>query len=96
MSAIPAESRARMAELRAEFAARCVERAPAAWARLSASTRCVLLMLAGVDGGSDHDLAALAARDLREFTPAERAAVAAAADGLRWELHAARNLGDVL
>lgn len=84
-----------MAALRDEFAQRTVQRAPAAWLKLSASTRCVLLMLAGIDAGEDHDLAALAARDLREFTPSERAAVAAAADGLRWELHAARDLADV-
>ena len=92
MSAIPADIRARMGELRAEFAARTVERAPAAWCRLELSTRTVLLLLAGIDAAGDADLSALALRDWREFSPPEQAAIRQAADALRWQLNGARDL----
>ena len=92
MSAIPADIRARLGELRAEFAARTVERAPAAWCRLELSTRTVLLLLAGIDAAGDADLSALALRDWREFSPPEQAAIRQAADALRWQLNGARNL----
>ncbi len=92
MSAIPADIRARMGELRAEFAARTVERAPAAWCRLELSTRTVLLLLAGIDAAGDADLSALALRDWREFAPPEQAAIRQAADALRWQLNGARDL----
>ena len=92
MSAIPADIRARLGELRAEFAARTVERAPAAWCRLELSTRTVLLLLAGIDAAGDADLSALALRDWREFSPPEQAAIRQAADALRWQLNGARDL----
>lgn len=92
MSAIPADIRARMGELRAEFAARTVERAPAAWCRLELSTRTVLLLLAGIDAAGDADLSALALRDWREFSPSEQEAIRQAADALRWQLNGARDL----
>lgn len=92
MSAIPADIRARLGELRAEYAARTVERAPAAWSKLELSTRTVLLLLAGVDAAGDADLSALALRDWREFAPPEQAAIRQAADALRWQLNGARDL----
>ena len=69
MSAIPADIRARMGELRAEFAARTVDRAPAAWCRLELSTRTVLLLLAGIDAAGDADLSALALVPARPHIP---------------------------
>ena len=95
MSAIPADIRARMGELRAEFAARTVERAPAAWCRLELSTRTVLLLLAGIDSAGDADLSTLALRDWREFAPPEQTAIRQAADALRWQLNGAADLARV-
>ena len=95
MSAIPADIRARLGELRAEYAARTVERAPAAWSKLELSTRTVLLLLAGVDAAGDADLSALALRDWREFAPPEQAAIRQAADALRWQLNGARDLARI-
>ena len=95
MSAIPADIRKRMGELRAEFAARTVEREPAAWCRLELSTRTVLLLLAGIDAAGDADLSALALRDWREFAPPEQAAIRQAADALRWQLNGARDLARI-
>ena len=92
MSAIPADVRERLASLRAEYAERCVDRAPAAWMRLELSTRTVLLLLAGIDAAGDADLSALALRDWREFAPPEQAAIRQAADALRWQLNGARDL----
>ena len=79
MSAIPADVRKRLSELRAEYAARTVERAPAAWCRLELSTRTVLLLLAGIDSAGDADLSTLALRDWREFAPPEQTAIKRAA-----------------
>ena len=90
MSAIPADVRERLASLRAEYAERCVDRAPAAWIRLAPETRTVLLLLAGID--AEADLSALALRDWREFAPPEQAAIRQAADALRWQLNGARDL----
>lgn len=90
----PAEARAKLGALRAEFADRLRSRAPAAWARLHVDTRSILLMLAGVDPASEHDLPSLALRDWREFTPPERQAIAEAAEALRWQLNGARDLGE--
>ena len=95
MSAIPADVRKRMGELRAEFAARTVERAPAAWCRLELSTRTVLLLLAGIDAAGDADLSALALRDWREFAPPEQTAIRQAADALRWQLNGAADLARI-
>ena len=95
MSAIPADIRARMGELRAEFAARTVERAPAAWCRLELSTRTVLLLLAGIDSAGDADLSTLALRDWREFAPPEQTAIRQAADALRWQLNGAADLARI-
>lgn len=92
MSAIPADVRERLASLRAEYAARCVDRAPAAWMRLALSTRTVLLLLAGIDPAGDADLSTLALRDWREFSPSEQEAIRQAADALRWQLNGARDL----
>ena len=92
MSAIPADVRERLASLRAEYAERCVDRAPAAWMRLELSTRTVLLLLAGIDAAGDADLSALALRDWREFSPSEQEAIRQAADALRWQLNGARDL----
>lgn len=95
MSAVPADVRKRMGELRAEFAARTVERAPAAWCRLELSTRTVLLLLAGIDAAGDADLSALALRDWREFAPPEQTAIRQAADALRWQLNGAADLARI-
>ena len=95
MSAIPADVRQRMGELRAEFAARTVERAPAAWCRLELSTRTVLLLLAGIDSAGDADLSTLALRDWREFAPPEQKAIKQAADALRWQLNGAADLARI-
>ena len=95
MSAIPADIRARLGELRAEYAARTVERAPAAWSKLELSTRTVLLLLAGVDAAGDADLSALALRDWREFAPPEQAAIRQAADALRWQLNGAADIARI-
>ena len=92
MSAIPADVRKRLGELRAEYAASCVDRAPAAWMRLALPTRTVLLLLAGIDPAGDADLSTLALRDWREFSPPEQAAIRQAADALRWQLNGARDL----
>ena len=92
MSAIPADIRARLGELRAEYAARTVDRAPAAWSRLELGTRTVLLLLAGIDGDGGADLSALALRDWREFGLAEQTAIRSCADALRWQLNGARDL----
>jgi len=94
-SGIPKETRKKMNELRAEFARRVVEHAPRAWARLHLETRAVLLMVAGVDPAQDQELATLALKDWREFTPPERVAIAGAADALRWQLNGARDLSRV-
>lgn len=91
-SRIPNESRAQIIALRAEFAERVVQKAPAAWMKLSVETRCILLMAAGVDPAGEHELSSLALRDWREFTVQERAAVSNAANNLRWELNGARDL----
>lgn len=91
-----AEQRQKLQSLRDEFAQRVQQRAPGAWARLALETRCILLMVAGVDPAGDADLSALALRDWREFAPAERSAIAQAADALRWQLNAcARDLQGV-
>ena len=95
MSAVPADVRKRLGELRAEFAARPVERAPAAWCRLELSTRTVLLLLAGIDAAGDADLSALALRDWREFAPPEQTAIRQAADALRWQLNGAADLARI-
>lgn len=95
MSAVPADVRKRLGELRAEFAARTVERAPAAWCRLELSTRTVLLLLAGIDAAGDADLSALALRDWREFAPPEQTAIRQAADALRWQLNGAADLARI-
>ena len=95
MSAIPADVRERLASLRAVYAERCVDRAPAAWCRLELSTRTVLLLLAGIDAAGDADLSTLALRDWREFAPPEQAAIRQAADALRWQLNGARDLARV-
>ena len=95
MSAIPADIRARLGELRAEFAARTVERAPAAWCRLELSTRTVLLLLAGIDAAGDADLSAVALRDWREFSPPEQTAIKQVADALRWQLNGAADLARI-
>ena len=95
MSAIPADVRKRMGELRAEFAARTVDRAPAAWCRLELSTRTVLLLLAGIDAAGDADLSTLALRDWREFAPPEQTAIKQAADALRWQLNGAADLARI-
>lgn len=92
MSAIPADVRERLTELRAEYWARCQDRAPAAWSRLELGTRTVLLLLAGIDGEGGTDLSALALRDWREFGPAEQTAIRSCADALRWQLNGARDL----
>jgi hypothetical protein len=94
-AAIPQPIRPKLQALRAEFARRTVERAPAAWSRLHLDTRAVLLMLAGVDAGQDHDLESLALRDWREWGPVERASIAQAAEALRWQLNGARDLAGV-
>lgn len=94
-TAIKLEARAKLQGLREEFARRTVERAPAAWMRLHLDTRTVLLMLAGVDPAQDQELADLALKDWREFSPAERASLAQCADALRWQLHGARDLMQV-
>jgi len=91
----PQEVRQKMAELRAEFAARMVRTGVEAWTNLSLETRVSLLLLAGIDGGSDLELYALAGRDWREFTPAERGAIKGAADELRWQLNTMRSLPTV-
>ena len=95
MSAIPADIRARLGELRAEFAAGTVERAPAAWCRLELSTRTVLLLLAGIDAAGDADLSAVALRDWREFSPPEQTAIKRVADALRWQLNGAADLARI-
>ena len=95
VSAIPADVRRRVGELRAEFAARTVDRAPAAWCRLELSTRTVLLLLAGIDAAGDADLSALALRDWREFAPPEQTAIRQAADALRWQLNGAADLARI-
>ena len=95
MSAIPADIRERLGELRAEFAARCVDRAPAAWMRLALSTRTVLLLLAGIDPAGDADLSTLALRDWREFSPPEQGAIRQAADALRWQLNGAADIARI-
>lgn len=95
MSTIPAETRAKLRTLRDEFAARTVQRAPSAWAKLALETRCILLMVAGVDPAGDAELSTLALRDWREFTPAEQGAVRVAADALRWQLNGARDLREL-
>lgn len=95
MSAVPADVRKRMGELRAEFAARTVDRAPAAWCRLELSTRTVLLLLAGIDAAGDADLSTLALRDWREFAPPEQTAIKQAADALRWQLNGAADLARI-
>ncbi len=95
MSAVPADVRKRLGELRAEFAARTVDRAPAAWCRLELSTRTVLLLLAGIDAAGDVDLSALALRDWREFAPPEQTAIRQAADALRWQLNGAADLARI-
>ncbi len=92
MSTIPAEIRTKLRGLRDEFAARTVQRAPKAWARLAVETRCILLLVAGIDAPGDAELSTLALRDWREFTPAEQGAVRVAADALRWQLNGARDL----
>lgn len=89
---MPSEVRANLGKLRAEFAARTVQRAPAAWSKLAIETRCILLMVGGIDPAGDQELSTLALKDWREFTPQERAAVAEAADALRWQLNGARDL----
>lgn len=89
---IPDTIRAKLVSLRADYAARCQDRAPSAWSRLHLDTRAVLLMLAGVDAAQEHDLSTLALRDWREFTATERAAIAESADALRWQLNGARDL----
>ena len=95
MSAIPVNVRKRLVELRAEYAARTVERAPAAWCRLELSTRTVLLLLAGIDSAGDADLSTLALRDWREFAPPEQTAIRQAADALRWQLNGAADLARI-
>lgn len=95
MSAIPADVRKRLVELRAEFVAKKVDRAPAAWRRLELSTRTVLLLLAGIDAAGDADLSTLALRDWREFAPPEQTAIRQAADALRWQLNGAADLSRV-
>ncbi len=95
MSAVPADVRKRLGELRAEFAARTVDRAPAAWCRLELSTRTVLLLLAGIDAAGDADLSALALRDWREFAPPEQTAIRQAADALRWQLNGAADVARI-
>ena len=95
MSAIPVNVRKRLGELRAEFAARTVDRAPAAWCRLELSTRTVLLLLAGIDAAGEADLSALALRDWREFAPPEQTAIKQAADALRWQLNGAADLARI-
>lgn len=95
VSAVPADVRKRMGELRAEFAARTVDRAPAAWCRLELSTRTVLLLLAGIDAAGDADLSTLALRDWREFAPPEQTAIKQAADALRWQLNGAADLARI-
>lgn len=89
---IPDNIRAKLIQLRTDYAARCQDRAPSAWSRLHLDTRAVLLMLAGVDAAQEHDLSTLALRDWREFTATERAAIAESADALRWQLQGARDL----
>lgn len=93
--AIPDTIRTKLQGLRAEYARRCVERAPGAWSRLHLDTRAVLLMLAGVDPAQDQELSTLALKDWREFSPVERAAIVESADALRWQLNGARDLGQV-
>ena len=95
MSAIPADVRKRLGELRAEYAARTVERAPAAWCRLELSTRTVLLLLACIVSAGDADLSTLALRDWREFSPPEQAAIRQAADALRWQLNGAADIARI-
>lgn len=94
-AAIPSDIRGKLQGLRAEFAARTVQRAPSAWARMHLETRAVLLMLAGVDPAQDQELSTLALKDWREFSPVERAAISEAADALRWQLNGARDLCNV-
>ena len=92
---VPEGVRGKLRELRDEFQRRTVERAPGEWSRLNLDVRAVLLMIAGIDPSQDTDLATLAGRDWREFTPPERRAIAQAASAMRWQLNGARNLSDL-
>ena len=91
MSTIPDETRAKLQALRTEFEHAAIKRAPGAWSRLSLPMRSVLLLVAGVDAAQDQELATLALRDWREFTPPERAAVASCVRALREELNNVRD-----
>lgn len=93
--AVPDHIRCKLRALRDEFAARTVRTGVEAWTNLSLETRVSLLLLAGIDGGCDAELYALAGRDWREFTPAERGAIKGAADELRWQLNTMRSLPTV-
>lgn len=95
MSGIPADVRANLRRLRDEFAARTVQRAPTAWARLAVETRCILLLVAGIDAAADQELSTLALKDWREFTPPEQEAIRIGADALRWQLNGARDLREL-
>lgn len=89
---IPDHIRAKLGALRDEFARNKVERGPGQWRGLHIETRVVLLMLAGIDPTGDQDLTTLAARDWREFTPPEQAAIRTAGNAMRWQLNGAATL----
>ena len=83
---------ARLRLLRDEFAARTHDRAPMQWQRLPVEVRTILLMLAGIDSAQEHELADLARKDWREFTPPEQAAIKSTGLFIRWQLNGAREL----
>lgn len=89
---IPDEVRERLHALRDEFARNATERGPGQWKKLNLETRVVLLMLAGIDASGDQDLSDIAAREWREYTPPEQAAIRTAGNALRWQLSGAAAL----
>ena len=86
------EARARLRELREEYASAKHDKAPIQWARMSVEVRVLLLTFAGIDAAQDHELVDLARKDWREFTPREQQAIKETGAYIRWQLQGAREL----
>ena len=85
-------ARAKLRDLRDEFAAMRYDRAPQQWAKLPLELRTILLMLAGIDAAQDNELSDLARKDWREFTPPEQNVIKSTGLFIRWQLNGAREL----